>query len=219
MLARYRRSLACAALLGAAVAGSPAAAADPTGASAVPLPPAPSGTALVSRPKSWRDTRVGALAGMASPQGNGGDASLMLQGEVSVPWRSLPSGLAVGFAVPVRTILLSSEKIAGLESGGLALEVAPCARISFPLRGTKLSARADVGIGAVARWTWTQVDVTYLGRTTTTDRSTTGVVRFGLALDYRLLPNVSIAFEPISMGYDLDGNADWIFAAGASFRL
>ena len=41
----------------------------------------------------------------------------------------------------------------------------------------------------------------------------------GLALDWAVRPRLSIAIEPLSFGFDLRGNADWIFAAGATYRL
>ncbi len=90
----------------------------------------------------------------------------------------------------------------------------------MPLRaGSPLSLRADVGIGVVARWISTEVDVTFVGRQTTTDQSFTGVARAGIALDWALRPGVVLAIEPLSLGFDLDGNADWNFAAGLGFRL
>jgi hypothetical protein len=200
-------------------AAAPARPAAPAAArAAVPLPPPPPGTTPVARPAPSPVT-VGALVGIASPRGNGGDASLLLQADASVPWRTTPAGIALAWALPVRTILLSAEGAAGVESGGVALEVTPTLRASLPLRGSRVSLRTDAGVGLAARFTWAETDVTFVGRRTERSTDLTGVARVGFALDWALRPNLAIAFEPLSFGFDLDGNADWLFAAGATFRL
>jgi hypothetical protein len=203
----------------AAPARTPSAVSVPgTRAAPVPLPPPPAGTALSPR-QDGRRFEMSALLGLASPRGNGGDASLALTGVAALPWRTTSSGIALSWALPVRTILLAADEVAGVESGGLALEATPGVRASIPLGRSKASFRTDAGIGVAARWTWVETEVTYVGRRTETSNDVTGVVRLGFSLDYALRPGVQLAVEPLSFGFDLDGNADWIFAAGATFRL
>lgn len=231
MLARPATLLARASVVAAALlAASPAAAqrapaarpkpAAPAPSSvAVPVPPPPAGTSLVAQGPERRRFQVAGLLGLASPRGNGGDGSLMMAVDASLPWRTTPGGLALGVALPVRLILLSSGDAAGVESGGVALEATPGLRASIPLGRSRFSFRTDAGVGVVARSTWVEADVTFVGRRTQTSDDVTGIARIGFSLDYALRPGVSIAIEPLSFGFDLDGNADWIFAAGASFRL
>jgi hypothetical protein len=195
----------------------PAAAAAPRAAD-VPLPPPPAGTSLVAQ-SSDRDLRVTGLLGLATPSGNGGDASLMLAVDVARPWRTTPGGVALSWALPVRTILLQSDSTEGVKSGGVAFEVTPTLRASIPLGASKVRFRTDAGAGLASRFTWVETDVTFVGRRTETSSDLTGLVRVGLALDWAARPGLIVAFEPLSFGFDLDGNADWIFAAGASFRL
>jgi hypothetical protein len=200
-------------LLSALVAVTGVASAAP----AIPLPPAPPGTTLSPPPS--RAFLVGARAGFASPLGNGGDAAPMLQAEVSVPWRTTASGIALALALPMRSVLGAKAERQGLESGATSLELTPTARASMPLGRSRVSLRTEAGLGVVSRWTWAQVDTTFLGRRTETDQETTGLVRIGIALDWAIRPSLSLAIEPLSFGYDFAGNADWIFAAGATYRL
>jgi hypothetical protein len=113
---------------------------------------------------------------------------------------------------------VSSTSDAGLDSGGYALELTPSLRASVPLR-PKLAFRGEAGVGAVYRWTWAEVDQTYVGRRTVTGSETTALVRLGLGLDWAVRPNVALILEPLSFGFDLEGNADWTLAAGATIRL
>lgn len=197
-----------------APAPAPSLAARPSSA-AVPLPPAPAGTALA--PRGLRPWFAGARAGIASPRGNGGDSGFALVLEGATPWKTTASGLDLAWVVPLRTIVLSSER-AGLKSGGVAFELSPALRTSVALSRT-ISFRTDVGAGVVSRLGWTQVDVTFVGRKTETSNKTTGLARIGAGFDWAVKPNLAIAIEPLSLGYDFDGNADWIFAAGATYRM
>jgi hypothetical protein len=212
MPALVRRALVVS--LALALAGSASAA--PPGAAAVPLPPPPPGTSLT---RSGRTILVAGKAGFSSPLGNGGDSSGMLEVEASTPWRTLPSGIALSFALPLRTTLPSETDRAGLKFGATALELTPTLRASMPLGRSSLSFRTEAGLGVVGRWTWAQVDTRFVGRRTETGQSTSALVRMGLALDWAVRPQLSIAIEPLSYGFDFDGNADWIFAAGATWRL
>ncbi len=184
-----------------------------------PLPPPSPGMSVISAPTPNTGFRVAGLVGLASPQGNGGDGSLMVQAEASQALRTTGAGVTLSWALPFRGVVLSGAKAAGLEAGGYALEATPTARASMPLGRSKLSLRADAGLGVVARWTWTQVDVTYIGRVTETSQDTTGILRLGVALEYALRPDVALVCEPLTFGWDFDGNADWIFAGGVSYRL
>ena len=211
MLALARSALA---LL--AVAMAAAASAAPPSSIAVPLPPPPPGTSL-SRPA--RTILVAGKAGIASPLGNGGDGSPMIEVEAAIPWRTTASGIALGWALPLRTTFLSTTKRFGLESGGVALELTPTARASVPLGRSSVSFRTEAGLGIVNRWTSQQVDTQFLGRRTDTGQSMTGIVRMGFALDWAVRPRLSVALEPLSFGFDFRGNADWIFAGGLTYRL
>ena len=197
-------------------AGTGTAAAAPV--SQVPLPPPPAGT-FPSRPASSRILLVGGKAGIASPLGNGGEASPVLQFEVATPWRTTTSGISVGWALVLRTFMPSTTSRFGMESGATGLDLTPTARASVPLGRSRVSFRTEAGVGVVSRWTWAQVDTRFIGRRTETGQETTGVVRMGLALDWAVRPRLAIAIEPLSYGFDLRGNAEWIFAAGASYRL
>jgi hypothetical protein len=198
-------------------------AAGPSGAAAatpaqVPLPPPPAGTVL-TRPASPRTLFVGGKAGIASPLGNGGEGSPVLQVEVATPWRTTPSGVSLGWALVLRTSLPSTTSRFGMESGATGLDLTPTARASMPLGRSRWSFRTEAGLGVVSRWTWAEVDTRFLGRRTETGQETTGIVRMGLALDWAVRPGLALAVEPLSYGFDLRGNAEWIFAAGASYRL
>jgi hypothetical protein len=208
-------AIARSALLLLLAAASGAALAAPVGA--VPLPPPPSGTTAV--PRAERTVLVGATVGFASQLGNGGDPAAVLAVEASRPWRTTRSGLALTLALPFRTFLPSKAEHGGLESGATGIELTPTLRASMPLGRSRASLRTEAGLGVVSRWTWAQVDVQYLGRKTETGRTTTAVVRTGLALDWAVRPRLTVAIEPLSLGFDLEGNADWIFAAGATYRL
>ncbi|HET8541703.1 MAG TPA: hypothetical protein VFL83_17625 [Anaeromyxobacter sp.] len=197
-------------------AAAPAPAAPARAPASVPLPPPPETAAAASAPR--RDLRIGALLGLSTPGGNGGDASLLLQVDAALAWRRTPGGVALAWALPVRTVFLQSDEVSGLESGGFSVEVTPTLRASVPVRPT-LALRTEAGLGFVARWTWAEADITYVGRATETDQAFTALARVGFALDWALRPGVTLAFEPLSFGYDLDGNADWNFAAGLGFRL
>ncbi len=191
----------------------------PAASAAVPLPPPPVGTALLPAAPP-RALRVGGLVGLSTPSGNGGDPSILLQLDAAIPWRTTAAGVALSWALPVRTVFLQSDDAIGLKSGGMSVEATPALRASVPLRaGSTLAFRTDVGVGAVARWTWAETDVTFVGRRTDTDQTVTGIVRVGFALDWAMKPGVVLAFEPLSFGYDLEGNADWNLAAGLSVRL
>ena len=210
MLALFRSALALTvlgALTGAASAATPS--------TAVPLPPAPPGMEL--RPA--RTILVAGKAGMATPLGNGGEGSAMLQLEAAVPWRKTPSGISLSWALPLRVMLPSKTERAGLQFGSTGIELTPTLRASLPLGRSNVSFRTDTGLGIVSRWTWTQVDTQFIGRRTETGSGTSALVRMGFALDWAVRPQLSIAIEPLSFGFDFDGNADWIFAAGATYRL
>jgi hypothetical protein len=142
----------------------------------------------------------------------------MLQADIAIPWRTTASGIALAWALPLRTTFPSSDR-AGLKAGGTAVELTPTCRASIPLGRSSLSFRSEAGLGVVARWTWAQVDTQFMGRRTENGQSTTALVRMGFALDWAVRPRLSIAVEPLSFGFDLRGNADWIFAAGATYRL
>lgn len=214
MPALARRALALSVL--AAFGG--AASAAPPSTVAVPLPPPPPGTTL-TRPAAARMVLVAAKAGLASPLGNGGEGGPMLQIEAATPWRTTSSGVALAWALPLRTMLYGTTQRAGLEFGGTVLELTPTARASFPLGLSRVSFRTEAGIGLVSRWTWAQVDTQFLGRRTETAQTTSAVVRMGLGIDWAVNPRVSIALEPLSLGFDFDGNADWIFGGGVAYRL
>jgi hypothetical protein len=205
-IARSALALSLAAAAGAALAAPVA----------VPLPPPPPGTSLS---QTGRTVWAGGKAGFASPLGNGGDAAPVLQVEASTPWRTTRSGLALSLALPMRTFLPSEAEHSGLKSGATGIELTPTLRASMPLGRTRTSLRTEAGLGVVSRWTWAQVDVRYVGRQTETGRTTTAVARVALALDWAVRPRLSIAFEPLSFGFDFEGNADWILAAGATYRL
>jgi hypothetical protein len=209
-------ALARSALLLSLAAASGAALAAPVGA--VPLPPPPAGTTALSS-RTGRMVLVGGTAGFASKLGNGGDASAVIGVEASTPWRTTRSGLALTLAMPFRTFLPSKAEHGGLESGATGIELTPTLRASMPLGRSRASLRSEAGLGVVSRWTWEQVDVRYLGRQTQTGHTTTAIVRTGLAIDWALRPQLTVAFEPLSLGFDLEGNADWIFALGATYRL
>jgi hypothetical protein len=202
-------------LLSAALALGGAASAAPPGATAVPLPPPPPGTGL-ARPA--RNVLVAGKAGFSSPLGNGGDAAPMLQVEAAVPWRTARSGISLSLALPLRAVLGSEGDRSGLEFGATSLELTPTVRASLPLK-RNLAFRTEAGLGVVSRWSWAQADVTFLGRRTETSQDTTALVRMGFALDWAVRPRLSVAIEPLSYGFDFEGNADWIFAAGATYRL
>jgi hypothetical protein len=210
MLAMVRRAL----VLSLAAAAGAASAAPPV--AAVPLPPPPAGTKLA---RQGRPFLVGAKAGFASPLGNGGDAAGMLQVEAATPWRTTPSGLSLSLALPLRTFLPSKADHSGLESGSSGVELTPTVRASMPLGRSRTSLRTEAGLGVVSRWTWHEVDVRYLGRRTETGQTTTAVARMGFALDWAIRPALTLALEPLSFGFDFEGNADWILAVGASYRL
>ena len=106
-----------------------------------------------------------------------------------------------------------------MRSGASGLEVTPTVRASIPVGRSSFAFRTQLGIGAVARATWAQVDTRFVGRQTVTGSEGTALVRAGLALDWAVRPRLSIAIEPLSLGFDLRGNADWIFGAGAAYRL
>jgi hypothetical protein len=211
MTALVRSALVLASAL-AALGG--AASAAPPGPLTAPLSPAPAGG--LARPS--RTVHVAGKAGLASPLGNGGDAAPMLQAEAAIPWRTSRSGVALSLALPLRAVLGSEGERSGLEFGATSLELTPAVRASIPLRRT-LAFRTEAGLGVVSRWGWTQADVTFLGRRTETSHDTTGLLRLGFALDWQVRPRLSVAVEPLSFGFDFDGNADWIFAAGATYRL
>ena len=65
----------------------------------------------------------------------------------------------------------------------------------------------------------TKTDAMFVGQQTQSERTTRYLVRFGLGLDFVLPRGTWLSFEPLSLGYDLDGGADWSFLAGASFRF
>jgi hypothetical protein len=184
---------------------------------AVPLPPPPAGTSLV-QPAS-RPFLVGASVGRDNPLGNGGDGATVLAAEVSTPWRTTAGGVTLGWALELRSFLPSKTVSSGLGSGATGLEATPTLRASVPLGRSTVALRTQLGVGAVARWTWAQVDTRFVGRRTVTGSEATGLVRAGLALDWRVRPSLTVAIEPLSLGFDLRGNADWIFAAGATYRL
>jgi hypothetical protein len=195
--------------------GTGVAAAAPV--SQVPLPPPPAGTSL--SPSSSRVVFAGGKAGIASPLGNGGEGSPMLQVEVATPGSVSASGISFGYALVLRTFLPSEAVRFGMKSGATGLDLTPTARASVPLGRSRVSFRTEAGVGVVSRWTWAQVDTRFIGRRTETGQETTGIVRMGLALDWAVRPRLAIAIEPLSYGFDLRGNAEWIFAAGASYRL
>ncbi len=211
MLALFRSALALTVL--GALSGAASAAPQST---AVPLPPPPPGTTL-SRPA--RTILVAGKAGMATPLGNGGDGAAVLQLEAAVPWRTTPSGISLSWALPLRMTLPSKTTRTGLEFGSTGVELTPTLRASVPLGRSSVSFRTDTGLGIVSRWTWMQVDTQFLGRRTETGSGTSALVRMGFAIDWAVRPQLSIAIEPLSFGFDFDGNADWIFAAGATYRL
>ncbi len=184
-----------------------------------PLPPQPVVTTYPVVQPSSPGFRVSALVGAASPQGNGGDASVVLHVEGSSALYTTAAGVTFSLALPVRGVKLSSTAIAGIQAGGYGLEGTPTLRASLPLGRSKLSLRSDLGVGVVHRWTWTQTDVTYLGRITEVSQDTTGILRLGISFEWALRPGVSLVAEPLTFGWDLDGNADWIFAGGLSYRL
>jgi hypothetical protein len=213
MPSRTLRALLALTLL--AVTPAPARAA-PASASAVALPPPPAGTTLTHRDE--RTFLVGGKLGYDARLGNGGDGAFVLEADVATPWRTTAAGLALGWALEVRGFMPSHTERAGLASGYSGIEVTPTLRSSFPL-GRSLALRTQAGLGVVARWTWAEVDTQFVGRETVSGAQTTLVVRTGLALDWTLRPNLSVAVEPLSLGFDLRGNADWIVAAGATYRL
>ncbi len=183
----------------------------------VPLPPPPRGTAL-SRPAALQLSTAGKL-GYGSALGNDGNGSLVLEAEVSAPWRTTAGGVALGWAVELRSFLPSKSDRYGLESGATGVEITPALRASVPLGASRVALRTQLGLGAVARWTWAQVDQRFVGRKTVTGSEATGLLRAGVALDWAVRPRISLAIEPLSLGFDLRGNANWIFAAGATYRL
>jgi len=183
----------------------------------VPLPPPPAGTRLTS--SDTRTFPVGAKLGYDVRLGNGGDGALVLEADVASPWRTtVAAGLALSGALEVRGFMPSKTERAGLASGYTGFEVTPTLRGAFPL-GRGVALRTQLGLGIVGRWTWAEVDTQFVGRQTVTGGQTTLVVRTGLALDWTVRPRLSVAIEPLSLGLDFRGNADWIVAAGATYRL
>lgn len=206
------------ALVVLAVAGASGLAAAQSGA--IPLPPPPAGTSrLETAPPAGRDPlRAAALVGFARSQ-NGGDLAPMLRVEGVLPLSRTPSGLFVGLVVPLRTIYVAPQETEGIEKSGVSFEVSPGARLALPLRGGKATVRADAGVGVVHRRVSVLVDQAFVGRVRETVSKTPGIVRLGLGGSIALSPTLVLDLEPLSVGYDLDGGADWSFAAGLSFRL
>jgi hypothetical protein len=206
------------ALVVLAVAGASGIAAAQSGA--IPLPPPPAGTSrLETPPPTGRDPlRAAALVGFARSQ-DGGDLSPMLRVEGVLPLSHTPSGLSVGLVVPLRAVYMSPEETEGIETSGVSFEVTPGARLALPLRGGKAAVRADAGVGVVHRRVSVLVDQAFVGRIRETASTTAGIVRLGLGGSIALSPTLVLDLEPLSVGYDLDGGADWSFAAGLSFRL
>jgi hypothetical protein len=186
----------------------------------VPLPPPPAGTALSRPSTSARQLSAAGKIGYFSPLGNGGDGAAVLEVEVSAPWRTTAAGVSLGWALELRSFLPSKADRNGVRSGATGLEVTPALRASVPLGASRAAAlRTQLGVGAVARWTWNEVDQRFVGRKTVTGSEATALLRAGVAIDWAVRPNLSLAIEPVSLGFDLRGNADWIFAAGATYRL
>lgn len=185
--------------------------------SSVPLPPAPAGTALVRPP--GRTFLAGARVGLDTRLGNGGDGAAVFEVDVVTPWRTTASGVALAWALELRSFLPSKTDAEGLGFGSTGLELTPTLRASVPIGASRVALRTQLGLGAVTRWTWKQVDTRFVGRETVTGSETTGLVRAGLALDWTVRPRLTVALEPLSLGFDLRGNADWILAAGATYRL
>ncbi len=209
LLARALVALALAGVSGAGAAQS----------TAIPLPPPPPGTSRLEAPPAGREPlRAAALLGFARSQ-DGGDLSPMLRVEGVVPLSRTPSGLSVGLVVPLRAVYMSPEETEGIETSGVSFEVAPGARLALPLRGGKTTLRADAGVGVVHRRVSVLVDQVFVGRIRQTDSATAGILRLGLSGSIALSPALVLDLEPLSVGYDLDGGADWSFAAGLSFRL
>ena len=143
----------------------------------------------------------------------------MLEADVALPWRTTASGVALAWALELRTFLPSKTDAGGLSYGATGLELTPTLRASVPLGRSRAALRTQLGVGAVARWTWAKVDTRFVGRQTVAGKEGTALLRAGVALDWAVRPRLSLALEPVSIGFDLRGNADWIFAAGATYRL
>ena len=139
--------------------------------------------------------------------------------DAAFPVTTTESGLGVLAVVPVRLIYLVPVKIPGGDVSGAEVEVTPSARVALPLRGGKLTLRGDAGVGVGLAWMRTKTDAMFVGQQTQSERTTRYLVRFGLGLDFVLPRGTWLSFEPLSLGYDLDGGADWSFLAGASFRF
>lgn len=209
-MSRTARALVALSLLAAAGA----AAAAPS--SAVPLPPPPPGATLLRPPA--RPWHLGATVGYDARLGNGGDGAAVLAVGVATPWRTTAAGVALGWALELRSFL-PSKTDAGLAYGSTGLELGPALRASVPLGRSGAALRTQLGAGAVTRWTWAETDTRFVGRQTGTGTETTGVVRAGLALDWAVRPRLTVVVEPLSLGFDLRGNADWILSAGATYQL
>jgi len=212
-------SLPARALLAVVLAGASSIAAAQSGA--IPLPPPPAGTTRLEAPPSSggrEPLRAAALLGFARSQ-DGGDLQPMLRLEGVLPLTRTPSGLSVGLVVPLRAVYARPEETLGVETSGASFELSPAARLGLALRGGKAALRADAGVGVVHRRVSVLTDQVFVGRIRETHSSTAGILRLGLGGSVALSPTVVLDLEPVSVGYDLDGGADWSFAAGASFRL
>ncbi|WP_242355843.1 hypothetical protein [Anaeromyxobacter sp. SG64] len=206
------------ALLALVLAGAAGAAAAQSGA--IPLPPPPPGTSRLpaSTPGGRDPLRAAALFGFSRSQ-DGGDLSPMLRLEGVLPLSRTPAGLSVGLVAPLRAVYVRPKEADGIETSGVSFEATPGVRLALPLRGGKAAVRADAGVGVVHHRVTVLVDQVFVGRIRETQTSTTGIFRLGLGGSVALSPKLVLDLEPLSVGYDLDGGADWSFAAGVSFRL
>lgn len=210
-----RRLTALAAVL---LSAAPAARAQ-SRAATVPLPPPPAGTTLVRAERPARPGfEVAALLGGAKPQG-GGDVQPLLRLDASFPVTTTQAGLDVYAVLPTRLVYLVPLNVPGGDVSGVEIEVTPSARVVLPLRAGQVSLRCDAGVGVGFAWTRTKTDLTFLGEQTRADQTTRYLLRVGLGLEFALPRGTRLTLEPLSLGYDLDGGADWSFLAGASFRL
>lgn len=210
LLARALATLVLAGAAGVAAAQS----------GAIPLPPPPAGTSrLATPPPGARDPlRAAALLGFARSQ-DGGDMSPMLRIEGVMPLSRTPAGLSFGLVAPLRVVYLRPKEADGIETSGVSFEATPGVRLALPLRGGKAALRADAGVGVVHRRVTVLTDQVFVGRIRETETATAGVFRLGLGGSLALTPTLVLDLEPLSVGYDLDGGADWSLAAGVSFRL
>jgi hypothetical protein len=158
-----------------------------------------------------------ALLGVSRAR-EGGGSNPLLRGELAFPLGVTPAGLGVSLVLPVRSVWLRPRTVGPVEVSGLQLEATPSARLTVPLHKAGATVRLDAGAGIAWSRVATKQDVAFVGRVTTVATTDAAVARAALSVALPLGPALTVVVEPISLGFDFHGGADWTVAAGCTLH-